>query len=482
MLTAGRSVVDWATMDKRLPTPTNYRWNFICFTIDSVFFGIGMTLININSVLPAFVSQFTRSAPVIGLVSTVFHGCWFLPQVVAARAINDKPRKKPYLLAGLSGRVAFVILPLALWLGLGQYPVGMLVLFFVCLGIFAIPDSLAAVAWSDMVARAIPLRRRGRLFSLAQSISGVAGLGVGAAIGLILASPRLPFPTDYALIFSLAGVSLVPATVALFLLREDAADLPTIETQGRVRDPWLTALRHDPAFLRVMASRILVGMIMLAMPFYVIHATEVLNLPMAAVGGFVAAQQLAVIGFGPLLGMVSDRWGPSAVIRIGSLACIAGPLFALVAHLSGEGPLVRAYPLVYVALGAYQSVSMLGHYNYLLEIAPSHLRPSYIGLANTLMGVLTLAPIAGGWLLQATSYTVLFGITAGLVAVGALVSLGLRPANDPTAPEELSPNRTDPCRSGTIRASQRVTESVRSAGKALLSCRREPSTSRPCNR
>ncbi len=420
-------------MDEGLRTPSNYRWNFVCFTVDYVFFSVGLALANINSVLPAFVSQFTRSAPLIGLLSTVFHGCWFLPQVVAARAINDKPRKKPYLLAGMSGRIAFLILPLALWLGLAQHPVGMLVLLFVCLGIFAIPDGLATIAWSDIIARAIPLRQRGRLISLAQSISGIAGLGVGAVIGLILASPRTPFPTDYALIFTLAGVALIPSAIAVILLREEPSDLPSTESRGRSRGPWLAPLRNDPIFRRLMGSRILFGMIMLATPFYVVHATDVLNLPVAIVGTFVAAQQVAVIGLGPLLGLMSDHWGPSAVIRVGSVGCIAGPLMALTAHLSGGGPLIRVYPLVFVALGAYHSVSMIGYYNYLLEIAPSHLRPSYVGLGNTLMGVLTLAPIAGGWLLQATSYTVLFGLTAGLVSVGALASLGLGPA---AVPEE----------------------------------------------
>jgi hypothetical protein len=71
---------------------------------------------------------------------------------------------------------------------------------------------------------------------------------------------------------------------------------------------------------------------------------------------------------------------------------------------------------------------MLGFYNYLLEIAPASLRPSYVGLGNTILGVLTLAPTLGGWLLEATSYTVLFGVTAGLASLGTLIALGLKPA------------------------------------------------------
>jgi hypothetical protein len=71
---------------------------------------------------------------------------------------------------------------------------------------------------------------------------------------------------------------------------------------------------------------------------------------------------------------------------------------------------------------------MLGFYNYLLEIAPDDVRPSYIGLGNTVMGVLTLAPTLGGWLLEATSYTVLFATATGLVTLGFLIALRVRPS------------------------------------------------------
>jgi len=426
-------------MDKTLDLPTpNYRWNFVAFILDYAFFTVAVSFASPSSVLPAFVGQFTRSAPIIGLVSTVWNGCWLLPQVVAARAINDKPRKKPYLMIGLSGRIAFWIIALALWLGLARHPSAMLLLFFVSLALFTLPDGLASVAWFDMLARAIPVRRRGRLMGIAQVISGLAGIGVGAILSLILDSPQIPFPTNYVIIFTLAGVAFIPSTVALALLREVAPKRSNTSRDERHDDGWFKPLREDSLFRRLMACRILVGMVSLATPFYVVHATDVLNLSVAVVGSFVAAQQVAGLAFGALLGLLSERRGPIAAIRLGSAIAVAGPLFALLAHLADGGWLGRTYPFVYVALAAYQSSTMLGFYNYLLEIAPDGVRPSYVGLGNTVLGVLTLAPTLGGWLLEATSYTVLFGVTAGLTFLGTLTTLGLKPAMEPM-PEEEKP-------------------------------------------
>ncbi|MDY7077585.1 MAG: MFS transporter [Chloroflexota bacterium] len=403
----------------------HFRWNFGVFLVDYVCFGIAFAFVNISSVMPAFVGRLTDSAPVVGLVGTVFNGGWLLPQLAVARLINDKPRKKPYMLAGTSGRVAFWIIALALWAGLGRYPTTMLILFFTCLGLFAASDGVASVAWFDILARAIPLKQRGRLIGVGQVISGLAGVGVGMLVRLIL--DQSLFPNDYALIFTLAGVALTPSVIALALVREPPPENASPETNEQTNGRWLKLLVLDSSFRRLMACRLMVGMMGLATPFYVMHAADVLHLSQGVIGDFVTAQTSAAVVVSVLLGLVSERWGPRYVARIGGAAAIVGPLLALAAHLAGSGWLVRAYPLVYAALGIVNSSWMLGFFNYLLEIAPEGMRPAYVGLSNTLMGVLTLAPMAGGWLLEATSYTVLFGVTATVVAVGFLLTLGLKP-------------------------------------------------------
>ncbi len=78
----------------------------------------------------------------------------------------------------------------------------------------------------------------------------------------------------------------------------------------------------------------------------------------------------------------------------GALIGLTGPLFALSAHASGLGWLARGYAAVFVTLGVFTSAIWLGFLNALL------------------------ARVMGGWLLEATSYPVLFGTTAALTALG----------------------------------------------------------------
>jgi len=405
--------------------PPNYRRNFLALLVDYVSFGVALNFANISSVIPAFVGQLTDSAPVIGLASTVFSGGWLLPQLAVARLISDKPRKKPTLLGGMVGRVLFWVIALALWAGLDGRPTAMLILFFVCLGIFAACDGASSVAWFEILSRAIPVKRRARLFGTGQFISGLVGIGVGALVGQIL--NRRSFPNNYALIFTLTGVAFIPSLVALLLLREPQPEEPNPATGQQARGNPLQPLLDDPDFRRLMGCRLLVGMMGLTTSFYVVHAEDVLRLPQSIIGDFVAAQTIGGVVASIVMSLVSERWGPRYVARLGSAMAMAGPLFALAAHLAGGGRLAQAYPFVYVALGVVNSTWMLGFFNYMLEITPEGMCPAYVGLGNTLMGVQTLVPLAGGWLLEATSYTVLFGITVVLVGAGFLLTLSLRP-------------------------------------------------------
>jgi MFS family permease len=89
---------------------------------------------------------------------------------------------------------------------------------------------------------------------------------------------------------------------------------------------------------------------------------------------------------------------------------------------------------VFVVLGITGSATILGWMNYVLELAPPGHRPTYMGLSNTLGGLLVLVPLLGGWLLEVTSYPVLFAASA----VGPLLALAIA-ARLPGSPANKEP-------------------------------------------
>lgn len=408
--------------------PPHYRRNFALLLTGSASFWVMMGFVSISTVVPVLVSKFTNSAFLIGSVGALFRLSWMLPQMAIARIVQDKPLKKPFLYPGIIGRsLSLLLVPAALLLGVARYPGAMLVVIFLYLALFSGSDSIIAVPWSDILARAIPLERRGRLFGWSQAVGQLAGVGVGVAVGAILGSTRFPFPRDYALLFVLGFVSLLPSAISLPLLKEPPPEpAPVGEDTIRPGGGAVQMVMRDPSFRRLILCRMLVAFSGMASGFYVVHAADVGQLPEQVIGQFVMAQTIGGLVGSLAFGRLSERRGPLWVIRAGSAVAAIGPIFALVAN--AEIGSTWTYIIVFMALGTLDSVWMQGFSNYVIEIAPGPRRPVYVGTANTILSLSTLAPIFGGWLLQTTSYTVLFGLTTVVLIAGFVVSLTMRSA------------------------------------------------------
>jgi MFS family permease len=238
----------------------------------------------------------------------------------------------------------------------------------------------------------------------------------------------------------LAGIFVIAALVCNYFIVERPGEVK--ERMERWRDylPKLGSyLRHDRAFGRVTAVRLLAGLHMLAAPFYVLYATQVAGLPEASVGLFVTAQTIGGAAAGLALGWVAARFGTRRVVQASATLDVIAILLALTLALTGiPDQFTWVFPIIFALLGMVEAALALGFFNYVLDIAPAAERPVYLGLTNTLVGVLVVVPLIGGWLLEHTSYTTLFAITLIGVAPGALLALSLPKPAATTPPEPLA--------------------------------------------
>jgi predicted MFS family arabinose efflux permease len=129
------------------------------------------------------------------------------------------------------------------------------------------------------------------------------------------------------------------------------------------------------------------------------------------------------------MGYLNERSGSRIVSQFTVILGLSCPLLALVLHCFPPPQAIVAYvyALVFVLIGGNYVGYTQGFMNLVLEIAPPDQRPTYVGLYNTLGGTLvTIVPVLGGWLLQSTSYPVLFSVAAIGAFASLVVSLGLR--------------------------------------------------------
>jgi MFS family permease len=412
------------------------RRNAAALAMDYAFFGMGMAFAGTSTTLPAFAARLTSSAVLIGLVSSLWNGGWLLPQIAAAHYLTPVRRKAPVVIAvSWIGRPVYLLLGLFLLLGGARWPGLTLGLFLAAVFIFAATDALTVVAWFDVLAKAIAGNLRGRVIGIGQLVSGLLSLGAGALVRMLLAEDGPPFPTNYAIIFILATAAYFASLAAFYFVREPLEPVPAARPRISHLVPRLARLLvDDHRFRKVTLVRLLVGLSAMALPFYAVYSTLERGLPESTIGLFLVAQTLGGVVAGLVLGPLADRTGAHRVVQVMGLCQFLAPVMALVTSRSGivsAGALTAGFTLVFLLLGIGEGSTMLGVLNYVLEIAPAHDRPSYMGLTNTLSGIIILYPILGGWIVTRWGYQAMFALSAAVILVGGLLALGLPSARSP---------------------------------------------------
>jgi MFS family permease len=84
--------------------------------------------------------------------------------------------------------------------------------------------------------------------------------------------------------------------------------------------------------------------------------------------------------------------------------------------------------LVFLVSGIANDGSNIAGMTYMLEIVPEVERPTYIGLANTTLGLVTFLPVLGGWLIALIGYAGTFGIGLTFALLGLFASSQLTEA------------------------------------------------------
>jgi MFS family permease len=410
------------------------RRNGLAILGDYLSFGVGLVFVSSSTTLPAFAATLTSHKVLIGAVTAAWTTGWLLPQVLAANYLSNQPRKYPIMVRWqLWGRPVMLLFTLWLLLGGAQLPGLTLGLLLLTLAVFMGTDSVVALAWMDLLGKTLAPDVRARLIGLGQVLTGLGAIGAGLVIRWLLGPTGPAYPLNFAWLFGLAALCFAASTGFNLLIVEPDEVVPKQRSRLRAYLPEMARLLADnPAFRRVTAIRLLGGLSTLATSFYVVFATDHLGLPASTIGVFAGAATFGSTAAGLVLGPLASRFGTRRVVQVITWAQVSVPLVALLAASGRLGASAGfVFPLLYVLLGVYEGSLMLGFVNYVLDIAPPGQRPTYLGLTNTLAGLLIAVPLLGGLLLEATSYPVLFACAAVGPLAAAILSLRLAAPGQP---------------------------------------------------
>ncbi len=412
------------------------RRNYIWGILNGVSTRLGMNLPHPSLVLSVFIRMLGGSNALIGLLPTIRFGGWFLPQFLAASWIQPQPRKMPVAVAMEIGRVLIyaVLCVLTYTFGLSN-PRFLLFSFFVLFTISRLITGMGALARIDTIGKVVSPARRASFFALRNFWGGVFVFGAGLVVRYLL-DPVYgqPFPLSFTLLFGFSCIFFITAALTFARIKEtpDSVEQPRYSLKAQLaRVPAL--LKQAPAFRRYLLVRVLLNMTRLAEPFYPILALDVLGAPPAMVGFYLSAQTIASIVSNLLWQRVDRVRGTYFLLKASSLLTALTPLLAallpwlmqLLGFSTERHGLLPAYLLISVFLlaGSSESGRAIGLMALLLDISPDDERASYIGLVNTVLGLVSFLPVLAGLVIDRVGFEPIFYAATGLLFLGYLVTL-----------------------------------------------------------
>jgi len=376
----------------------------------------GFRLMNAPTFMPAYIMLLSGGSNLaVGLSSALQSFGMTLTPMIGANLIEHRKRVLPVAFStgwGMRGMILAISLsglvlptPWSLWA---------LMLFLAGFGLF---QGMQGVIFNFLMAKVIPVSKRGRLTGMRNFLAGIISALVAWLSGQYLIGDT-PTAAGYSYTFLLSFVLTSIGLSALVAVREP--EPPTVRPKESLRTRLAqvpSLLRDDPAFTRYFLARALATMGRMAMPFYILHEGHTQALSGATLGILTFAFTLSGTFSNLVWGPLGDRKG----FRITYLASIALWVASTVLLMLVSGNLPVTV-LVFIGIGAANQGFQNAAQNMTLEFGSRHDLPVRIAIANTASELAgTIGPLLGGVLAALAGYQAVFLASILFLVVGGAV-------------------------------------------------------------
>lgn len=419
---ASESVVVEQTLAEKEAAYEKFVWdnlkrNYIGNYLHGMLGMTGFRLINAPTFLPAYLHMISGSNTIVGLGLALQQVGSVISPIFGATQIEHRTKVMPAAvwMGGLA-RVQIVGMALAGWFLSGQTLIVTMMALMFLFGLFM---GTQRVVFGLLMAKVIPISRRGRLQAWRNATGGLIAAALAWAAGKYLIQGNV-LGNGYATTFGLAAFLTTLGLWALqVLLREP--EPPNLPAQARFRDrlkDFPALIMSDPGYAWFLVVQMVATAGRIATPFYIIYVSSSMELD----GKTLGLLSLAYLGADTLSNLVWGYLGDKTGFRLVLL-------FSLIAWIGATTLLMLNHApwgifLAFFGLGAAQSGYMMAAQTMILEFGSRAEMPMRIAISSTAEGIMaSLGPLVGGFVADHYGYSYVFGASIGFLVLGLLVVL-----------------------------------------------------------
>jgi len=406
--------------------------NFIVMALYQVIMKTGWIFKTESIIIPAVLDTITGGGPLGGwlrgclpVLNRLGHG---IPPVLFSRRLKLLPQKRwASVVCTLCMAAVYLVLS-GIWriAGTGVHW-WMPLLFLVCYFLFATATGINYLSFGTLQGKLVRVTRRGRLL-LAENVLGATS----AIIAVLLLMPYWLTPEGgrFDMIFGFSGICFAIGAFVL-LLTIEPQDSYRVSDQG-VRHLFVSAwniICADVDFRRLALVAMAFSSSLMLFPHYqALGRSPRLGLSFDNLMVWVIVQNAGTALFSLVAGPIADRRGNRVVLQWILISCAATPLVAvLLSYWQDRGAML--YPTVFLLIGL-TPVGFKTLNNYTLEISKPKDHARYLSTLGVCFALpLLLSPVFG-WLVEVTSFELVFFTISGTIFAGWLLTFRLKEPRD----------------------------------------------------
>ena len=386
------------------------RHNYYAFLWHAVFLALATNFMDVDTIIPAMMVNAGGSSFQLGILTGIMLGGGKLAQLFFAPFLHNQTSKKGYLLGGINARV-FALVGMAL-LFYFSYHVSepfIICFIFILISLFSFSGSFANINYVDILGKSVLQKKRKAFFSIKQIISSIFVFLSAFLVKRVITV--YSYPTNYAILFSIAAVLLGIASLGFWRIKEISVSNSKIDGLVKFMHTIAHEIRNNKKFKNYVYFVNTQGISIALMPFLILYAKINFSVGSHDIGNFLLLKVTGGVITGSILFYYSKKIQYQHMLYATSIIAILIPLFILVL------PRSIFFPYIFLAGGIVFTIHTISINGVLLEITSNDNRALYTGLSGAGSILPVIFPFLGGWIITKFGFTFFFILFIFLISL-----------------------------------------------------------------
>jgi len=383
--------------------------NFRSFLWHAVFLALASNFMDVDTIIPSMLIKAGGNSVHLGFLTAIMLGGSSVFQLIFAPILSKNSLKLKYLLLGINLRIIALILMSAMFF-FSHSLTGdtIILLIFVLISIFFFSGSYANVSYIDILGKSVKEESRKQFFSIKEIITSI-GIFLSAIVVRDLIK-RFEYPDNYSILFFIAGILLLIASLGFWNLRE-------IRTINPIKKNLIDFFKLIPIEIKKNKNLkyylLIINTLGLGigfMPFLILLAKDNFDLSYKLIGNFLLFRIIGMLLVSTIFYKLSSKIGYKLLLIIAIIIGSSIPIFALT--LSDNQ---LFYQYIFILSGIFVSLFKISNNGILLEISTNENRTMYAGISGAGKIFSTIFPLLAGLLIFYIGFTVVFIIVSIII-------------------------------------------------------------------